>query len=312
MRVIRKCDILEQLRRICDTNASSKRVLALETQFHACIADHVASLPVGSSKFARFNTNPFVLMIHNHQRGYSHIHQMENDILPAKQFSSMETFAGTMVQEVTLPAYRWQNVKSSMQSSRSAIDGMKKGSHLLRLATLKSGPRCLNDEMSKDLAADIVDNAERWARETKVDHVEFSYGVLYGTEKQSNKKDWHILRNITEMVGERFVEDPPDGKWRCTFKQRGIRIDVNVRIGMDWWSYLGGKLALTEVLVALIRACVDPSPVLEEGYAYEIGDLGDITSMSSVPLDFNVGLLQRSQLPWLFFLSRHYCDELTD
>ncbi len=78
------------------------------------------------------------------------------------------------------------------------------------LATLKSGPRCLNDEMSANLADDILINFREWAETAKVREIDFTYGVLYGTKKQSNKKDWHILRNIKEKLSKANLLVSPD------------------------------------------------------------------------------------------------------
>jgi hypothetical protein len=33
-------------------------------------------------------------------------------------------------------------------------------------------------------------------------------------------------------------------------------------------------------------------------------------SLAVVPKDYNVSILQRSQLEWLFFFARHFCDDL--
>jgi hypothetical protein len=251
-------------------------------------------------------------MFYAKRRGYHFVSQIEQDILPAKLFSSMETSAGRMVQSVVLPVYGWKSVESTMHSSRSVLDGLKKDGKILRVATLKSGPRCLNDEMSKDIADDIVAHAEEWANEAGVDHVEFSYAVLYGTPKQSNKKDWHILRNIVETVGTRFVTQLPNNAWSCSFRVRSIKVDVSVRLGIEWWQHLGGESALVEILTALIRSCVSPTTTVQKNVQYVISDLADIVSTQKVPRDYNVGLLQRSQIEWLFFLARHYCDELQD
>jgi len=170
----------------------------METDFRRRISNHVAALPAESASFSKFNTNPFVVLFYAKQKGYSHIIEVEADILPAKLFSSMETSAGRMVQDIVLPIYGWESVPSAMQTAGSVLDGKRSEAELLRLATIKSGPRCLNDEMSKDLPDDVVAHAEQWAEEADVDHIDFSYGVLYGTKKQSNKKDWHILRNIVD------------------------------------------------------------------------------------------------------------------
>ena len=43
-----------------------------------------------------------------------------------------------------------------------------------------------------------------------------------------------------------------------------------------------------------------------------IADLHEIVSTATVSRDYNVSLLQRSQLPWLFLIARHFCDKLVD
>jgi hypothetical protein len=284
----------------------------METEFRRRISNHVAALPVASASFRDFNTSPFVLAFYAKQRQYSLVGEIERDILPAKLFSSMETSAGRMVQDVVLPVYGWEGVESTMHSASSVLDARLRDAGVLKLATLKSGPRCLNDEMSKDLADDIVGHAEQWAEEAGVDQVEFTYGVLYGTQRLSNKKDWHILRNIVETRGTRFVIEHPRQKWGCAFRIRGTRVNVSIRIGKDWWTYLGGPSAFVEVMSALIRACVPPAKMAPGEGDYTISDLAEIVSLESVDADYNVGLLQRSQLQWLFFLARHFCDVLKD
>src|SRR5262249_14304341 len=160
---------------------------------------------------------------------------IEQDILPAKLFSSMETSAGRMVEQVVLPVYGWQYVASEMHSSESVIDGRQKKGQVLRLASLKSGPRCLNDEMSENIADAILANAPAWAKTAGVKEVDFTYGVLYGTKKASNKKDWHILRNIAEKTPQANMLVRPDNRWDCKFKKDGITVTVTVRIGIDLW-----------------------------------------------------------------------------
>lgn len=307
-----KSSLLEQLLRLDSSSEARARILSLESDFRQRITSHVASLPGDSSHFSKFNTSPFVLVFYARQKGYHFVSEIEEDILPAKLFSSMETAAGRMVQTVSLPAYGWESVESTMHSATSVIDARRAGSNLLELATLKSGPRCLNDEMSKDIADDVVAHAEQWANEAGVDHVEFTYAALYGTPRQSNKKDWHVLRNIVESVGTRFVIEHPRNSWRCSFRTRSIRVDVRVRTGNAWWTHLGNENTLMELIIALIRSCVSPTSGIQATPEYTISDLGEIVSTELVPEDFNVSLLQRSQLEWLFFVARHFCDRLVD
>ncbi len=94
---------MKQLSAVDVDKASTKRVLAMEVDFRKRMKQHVESLPSSFAVFSKFNTNPFVLMIHSLNKGYRHIGEIEDDILPAKVFSSMETSAGRMVESVVLP-----------------------------------------------------------------------------------------------------------------------------------------------------------------------------------------------------------------
>lgn len=306
-----KSNLLEQLRLVDSSEEFRNRILSMETQFRRKIDSHITSLPAGDALFQKFNTSPYVLLIHARQKSYTKISEIESDILPAKQFSSMETSAGRMVEEVALPVYGWECVASEMHTTNSALDGKKSEESLVRLATLKSGPRCLNDEMSENFADAIVNNYRTWANDSQKSKIDFTYGVLYGTQKISNKKDWHILRNIKEKRPD-AITTSPDNRWSCSFRENEIDVDVTVRIGLDWWNHLGGPTCFIEVFTALIRACINPGVSDSSTHAYVISDLQQIVSTASVSDDYNVSLLQRSQIPWLFLVARHFCDALTE
>jgi hypothetical protein len=310
-KTISRQQLLSQLRQVDNDQDRRARVLRLENAFRTKIETHISALPKKDAIFQKFNTSPYVLLVHARQRGYSKVSELEADILPAKQFSSMETSAGRMVEEVVLPEYGWECVASEMHSSNSALDGKRLDDGIYHLATLKSGPRCLNDEMSENFADAVLGNYQSWSRESGADTIDFSYGVLYGTEKLSNKKDWHILRNIKKKCGDSLTISP-DKQWTCQFVENGITVDVTVRIGLDWWNHLGGSLCFIEVFAALVRACINVGAADAKNYEYTIEDLNAIVSVDSVRETYNVSLLQRSQLPWLFLMARHFCDELEE
>ncbi len=186
--VLTKEALLRSLVQVDGDNGSSNRVLAMETDFRSRITGHLKSLPTADAKFAKFNTSPFVLMFYTLQHGYTRISEIEEAILPAKVFSSMETSAGRMVEAVVLRQYGWEFAPSGMQTVNSAIDGKKVAGDTLCLATLKSGPRCLNDEMSENFADNILNNCVAWAKDAGKAKLDFTYGVLYGTKKQSKKR----------------------------------------------------------------------------------------------------------------------------
>lgn len=307
-----KTQILSDIQAV-DIDASSRaRVIALENGFRHRIGNHVAALPLASARLDSFKTSPFVLMIYAHAKHYTMLSEIEADILPAKLFSSMETSAGRMIEDVALPIYGWQPVPSGMHSVNSALDGKKLDLPLLRAATLKSGPRCLNDEMSENFADNVLGHGPAWLNGNGASELDFTYGVLYGTKKQSNKKDWHILRNICQKLPAASVVSAPEQRWDCEFMLGAARSTATIRVGKEWWEYLGGPLCLTELCTALIRACVLPGIADPVGTNYTIADLSTIVAWPSGQPQLNVSILQASQLPWLFFLMRHFCDVLND
>lgn len=310
--ILSKKDLINSLAAIDSDQAAKNRVLAMESDFRSRIGTLVNSLPTNSSSFSKFNTSPYVLLIHSSKNQYGKISQIEHDILPAKEFSSMETSAGRMIEEVVLPVYGWSTVPSSMHSSYSALDGKNSLPGILNLVTLKSGPRCLNDEMSENFADAIISHLSTWANDHNVTNVEFNYGVLYGTKKVSNKKDWHILRNLRDKLPAASLTVSPNDRWDCEFIHNGITCKAKIQVGLDWWTRLGGSNCFIEVFTAMIRACVLPGASDPQSHSYTISDIGDIVSTSSIPGNFNVAILQSSQIPWLFLCASHFCDKLVD
>lgn len=310
--ILSKRRIFDALRLIDSDEAAKGRILAMENNFRRRIDYHIAALPASNALFQKFNTSPFVLMFYSRQKSYSHVSQIEKDIIPAKVFSSMETSAGRMVETVVLPVYGWEAVPSTMHSAESVLDGRRQEADgKFKAATLKSGPRCLNDEMAKDIGADVVRNVQAWAAGHNSDSVDFTYGVLYGTKRQSNKKDWHILRNMGEVLpASAVLQSPCAGKWDISYSHGNLSVTASVRVGIEWWDYLGGPNTWIELCVALIRVCIAPSQIQAVAPTYVISDLARILDLGPIPIDYNVALLQRSQFEWLLFLARHFCDEL--
>lgn len=311
--VFSKRQVLADLVAVDRDSQSRARILALENGFRARAQSHIDSLPLTNAKLGAFSTSPFVLLIYARLKRFTRLSQLESHIPAAKLFSSIETSAGRMIEEVTLPVYGWQTVPSGMHSANSALDGKCLAGPVLKAVTLKSGPRCLNDEMSENFADNVVQHGPTWLTENRANRLEFTYGVLYGTRAQSNKKDWHILRKIAGKLPAPQVIWPPDQRWDCSFALGAHQATATIRIGKDWWTYLGGSdLCLTEVCVALIRACVTPGVTDPVDQRYAIADLGALVAWPSGHPPVNVLCLQASQIPWLFLLMRHFCDDLHD
>lgn len=309
--LLSKVEIFNSLKRIDDDAGARRRVLSMESEFRSKIGTHIQGLPDASSKFAKFCTSPFVLMFYSRQKHYAHVAQIEKDLVPAKVFSSMETSAGNMVEKVVLPVYGWEIVHSAMHSHESLLDGRKidQKSGVFVGATLKSGPRTLNDDMAKSIGNELVERAPSWAVNHGVREVDFTYGVLYGTKKQSNKKDWHILRNVEESRPRQSqVKTSHKGNWSIAYADGPLTVSATVRVGIEWWEYLGGNDTWIELCCALIRACIAPATSPHSSQVYAISDLPGILDMSMISGDYNTSLLQNSQLEWLLFLARHFSD----
>jgi hypothetical protein len=89
-----------------------------------------------------------------------------------------------------------------------------------------------------------------------------------------------------------------------------LEVTATVRIGIEWWTYLGGEYAWLEMCLALIRACITAAGPRTDFPQYLISDLGSILDMSGLPVGFNVAIIQQSQIEWLLFLARHFSDGL--
>lgn len=338
--LLSKRDIFDRLKKIDSDRAAQRRILAMDTKFRERVRDHIRSLPSANTDFAKWRTNPFVLVFHSMQRSYSAVAQIEGDLAAAKAFSSMETAAGKMIEDVVLPVYGWEQIPSPMHSDQSVLDARKTGTgngqpptgprdvallgarkvepesrHPGRFvcATIKSGPWTLNDDMARNIANDLVRNASAWAQTYNANEVDFTYGALYGTRKQSNKKDWHILRNIDEGRPPHTKRTASHkGAWAIAYKDGPLSVSAAVRVGIEWWDFLGGPDTWIELCCALIRSCITPASGHPPAQSHSITDMHQILDMSGIEDGYNVSLLQSSQLEWLLLLARHFSDGLTE
>lgn len=311
-----KTRILRELQTFDSDSSFRDNCLALENMFRSRVQESIDAMPDQHSELGKFNTSPFVLLLHAFQRGYQSVSEIERDIVLAKAFSSMETAAGRMVEEITIPHYGWERVPSGMHTAYSSIDGKKKVGQTLYLTTLKSGPRCLNDEMSQNFADNIVDNYRAWAQDHNVRKIDYTYGVLYGTPKLSNKKDWHILRNVIErLASERSatIIIRHENSWKIKFSGHSIEVEVSVRVGKDWWLHLGGAKCLYEVIVSLIRSCITtPRNRVQETFGEYITNLKALSSFPRGQESYNISLLQRNQMYWFLLTLSHFVDSFTE
>jgi hypothetical protein len=313
-----KSQLLDSLAAVDANDAARGRVLQLETGFRKKVSTLLNNLPVEDNTFRDFSTSPFVLLARAAQRGYKQAREIEDDILVGKIFSSMETSAGRMVEEVALPVYGWTIVPSEMRSAYSVIDGELVTGGKACFLGLKSGPRCLNDDSSGHISSNIIDFHQQWAKDKAVSKVEFVFGALYGTKAQSNKKDWHVISDASRLLHEEHNADLRKSaakSWDAAVTHEGVELDLSVKIGVDLWEHIGRtgiqvETAFVEICAALIRSCVAPGEPTPPDFVATIANFDNVIALDAVPDNYNVAILQRSQLEWLFLIAAHFCDEL--
>ncbi len=174
--VLTKHELLERLRAVDRSRPVQERVLRMEREF----ADRLGTMERGLRRafsFRGLGTSPLVLLAHARMGDLTDVAQLEEDLVLAKAFSSIETAIGNMVQQVTLPVYGWADVKSRMHTAYSEVDGERVSDGVARFLTLKSGYRTLNDSSGGQIADAVVQHFGEWAEDKGVSEVRFTYGT---------------------------------------------------------------------------------------------------------------------------------------
>lgn len=82
-----------------------------------------------------------------------------------------------------------------------------------------------------------------------------------------------------------------------------------MRIGKALWDSIGiHRDAYTEILVAAIRSCIEPTNRNQSQSDFEIQDLAEICSIPEAFRGHVFTVLQPSQIEWLLLMSAHFCD----
>jgi hypothetical protein len=262
------------------------------------------------------STNPFVLAAYAHLFDVQSLDQVDDIVAAAKVFSSIETAAGRVVEDVIPPFYGWQQIDSPGHTILSEIDSARVVDGTVELVALKSGPMCINDSMVSQIANAVSTHWKGWADNWGVDRVRYIVGMNYSTARSSNKKDWHIVRlaeerlrlqgaNITNAsttaqarrpLAHAFFEADQDGK----------ALRVETMQGRALWAHIGGSDdAFLEICWAMAK-CMNALavPVGSQFTTREMDEIVDFAGRLDAP-DVPEGEKQ-----WLVLFARHFVDEL--
>nr|WP_155987403.1 PmeII family type II restriction endonuclease [Thermus oshimai] len=315
--IVRKEFILDALEKL-DQDPHRTRILNLESAFRNWMDSAQFELPTDALSIEDLGSgtlNPFALLAHAKIEGLTSVSELEAQLKLAKQLSSIETSVGKMLEEVTIPEYGWQRFPSKSQSVDSWVDAMHKGRKVLYIATIKSGPRTLNDSISTELGQSIARHAASLGKRYNCKLVSVTYATLYGTFKQSNKKDWRVLLSAYNEL--KSLEDSqdieilltPEKRKGLVFKHGDTRVLVRLRHGIEWWTFLGSSwLTFLEVGAALIRAAVQASP--QTGGLYKEPSHAELAELLRVPTNYNIAILQRNQIEWMLLFVSLFVDKL--
>ena len=287
------------------------RISQLEHSLEARMRQINARAPAIDGK----STNPFVLAAYACLFDVQSLDQVDDIVAAAKVFSSIETAAGRVVEDVIPPFYGWNQINSPGHTVLSEIDSARVVGDTVELVALKSGPMCINDSMVSQIANAIGTHWAAWSDHWGVDKVRYIVGMNYSTAKNSNKKDWHIVR----LAQERLFAQGANITCSCTSPQQnrplahsffeatlGTKtLRAETLQGRALWAHIGGtEDAFLEICWAMAK-CMNVLAVpmggdFTTGEMAEIVEFADRLDVPSVPV---------AERQWLVLFARHFVDE---
>jgi hypothetical protein len=263
------------------------------------------------------STNPFVLAAYAELYDVQNLKQVDDIVAAAKVFSSIETAAGRVVEDVIPPFYGWTQIDSPGHTVLSEIDSARVVGDTVELVALKSGPMCINDSMVSQIANAVSTHWAAWGDHWKVKNIRYIVGMNYSTAKNSNKKDWHIVRLAEEKavangltisnsctrpddrrpIASSFFEGNHDGK----------SLRVETLQGRDLWAHIAGADdAYLQICWAMAK-CLNTNAVRPEGN-YATGQMREIVEFAS---GLNTLGVSDAEKQWLVLFARHFVDQLS-
>lgn len=289
-----------------------ERVAQLETALEARMRQINARTPAIDGK----STNPFVLAAYAQLFDVQHLKQVDDIVAAAKVFSSIETAAGRVVEDVIPPFYGWQQIDSPGHTVLSEIDSARVSNDVVELIALKSGPMCINDSMVSQIANAVSSHWTSWADEWNVDNVRYIVGMNYSTAKNSNKKDWHIVRLAQERLEQRGAiitsgcTTPQQSRplahpfFEANYAGKSLRVETLQ--GRALWAHVAGiDDAYLEICWAMAK-CLDALEVPLQS-TFTTGEMAEIVTFAD---SIDVEGISKAEKQWLVFFARHFVDEL--
>lgn len=287
-------------------------------QLRTALAGRIQQINTRTPSIDGKSTNPFVLAAYAELFDVNTLKQVDDIVAAAKVFSSIETAAGRVVEDIIPPFFGWEQVNSPGHTVLSEIDSARIVGDTVELVALKSGPMCINDSMVAQISSAVSTHWKAWGQHWGVGKVHYIVGMNYSTAKNSNKKDWHIVRlaqsgveqagdQITSsciLQGTRLPAAVPFFEAQSAQKQ----LRVETMQGRALWAHMGGDAeAFLHICWALVL-CLDTTAVPPNG-SYTTEQMNEI-------VDFSTGLnghaATEAQKQWFVLFARHFVDHLVE
>lgn len=262
------------------------------------------------------STNPFVLAAYAELFDIASLKQVDDIVAAAKVFSSLETAAGRVVEDVVPPFYGWAQVNSPGHTLLSEIDSARVIDGTAELVALKSGPMCINDSMVSQIANAVSNHWTAWADNYGVSNIRYIVGMNYSTARNSNKKDWHIVRlaqerliaqgvQITQSCSRPAARRPiADAFFTAVSGDRTLRVETMQGRGL--WSHVAGAPdAFLQICWAMTK-CLDPAAVAAGGN-YTTREMREIVDFAG---RINAPNVTAAEKQWVVLFARHFVDVL--
>lgn len=241
--------------------------------------------------------------------------ELDQSLAAAKIFSSLETSAGRIVEDVIPQLYGWEQVDSPAHTAKSEIDSVRVVGDHLELAALKSGPSCINDSMVQQISSAIGKHSSSWLDEWKCHSMTYIVGMNYSTAKNSNKKDWRIVYEAqSKLVNEGWAisrscydEESRLAKASCELARDGQTIIVIALQGARFWERIAGcQEAVLDISWALSEL-MGFSQTLDSSVKLTTDELAPLRDFST---EFSNEHAQQARFLSFMIMVRHFYDEL--
>lgn len=308
---ISKC--IEDLTRIDKSPSLLKQLLNIENNLISRFDNANASPPVINGK----SLNPIVLGLFSRRNSFQSPFDLDPILKAGKEFSSFETAAGRIVEDVFPIPFGYSTVNTNAHDPFSEIDCAKSSKDITNLIALKSGPACINDTMSNKIGSAIGEHNQLWFERYKTKKIIFTIGMNYSTAKMSNKKDWHALRLAEEKLkksGFNIESSCLVGNTAIPFlnaKKNGLQLTVQTLQGKNLWDYITeSRIGFTLLVMALTRASV-VNPNSKKAESVFTKNLKETIAISK-SLNVKFSKLNPSHLEWFFLFARHFIDNFEE